>query len=61
MPDDTNGNLKNRVRVSDRTLQALKAAKTGNHESYNDVITEALRKADLSRPDPIDVLEGGSA
>jgi hypothetical protein len=60
MPDDTKGCLENRVRVSDRTLQALKAAKTGNHESYNDVIAEALRGADLSRPDPAEVLEGGA-
>ena len=60
MPDDTTESLENRVRVSDRTLQALKVAKTGNHESYNDVIAEALRKAELSRPDPVDVLEGGA-
>lgn len=60
MTTDTTGTLENRVRVSDRTLQALKAAKTGNHESYNDVIAEALREADLSRPDPTEVLEEGA-
>lgn len=66
MPNDTDGhddsgNLEKRIRVSDRTLRALKAAKTGDHGSYNDVIAEALRKADLSRPDPVEVLEGGTA
>jgi hypothetical protein len=56
MPGDE---LEHTIRVSSRTLEALNAAKTGN-KRHDDIIQQALRTGDLSRPDPVDVLEGGA-
>lgn len=50
--------LNRRIRVAPSTHEALKAAKVGDMTT-DDVIRQLLRTGELSRPDPVEVLEEG--